>query len=585
LPHGTGGPASASAAPWVFRLGLNVRDAVEVLDQAPPDPQIAVGIAAEPVPFRHKGGLAFASNESIHSAWFSLHSIDGAMGALKPRFSFKLRKEVQLDAAALHDPLTGAAYPLSGTARSVVEAIDAQLGVEEQLAKIEHAGGIRRAQAERELRQLMLLGFFEDTCSGVRERIRRIREGERLRPLVLEGSRFGCRSSGACCRGYVFGPISSEEKLRIEALDPRRALPHLGVKPLFTEAGLSSGKPAYRLATAGDACIFLDTDCQCGLHRAFGPDAKPTLCRLYPLAVVATIDGLKIYDRGECASFAVSAHTGELLDDAIPRVRALADEEIYHPVAWVHETWRCDYGLILALGRRLGEEASSSPPLRALHAIGHVVRGYIETLTRCPFERGEPEAAMEAALGRPTAHFRPPEEAVAKNALVGLSRLAKLAEALGERVAPAEPHASLFIESASLLSQLCHGLLNGPPMPPRAQAAAEIAIDSHAEKSLTLSLRQQIFGRELLLDDQLPAGLLRMAFVIAMTLAGARLRALDEGQKRVSPRHLSASHMIIKRTLHRPEPHGLLRANGEQAWPILDALALLDREFGSSGNG
>src|ERR1022692_2446121 len=39
-----------------------------------------------------------------------------------------------------------------------------------------------------------------------------------------------------------------------------------------------------------------------------------------------------------------------------------------------------------------------------------------------------------------------------------------------------------------------------------------------------------------------------------------------------------------KRTLHRSEPHALLRANGEQAWSILDALPWLSRELGGCAN-
>ena len=49
-------------------------------------------------------------------------------------------------------------------------------------------------------------------------------------------------------------------------------------------------------------------------------------------------------------------------------------------------------------------------------------------------------------------------------------------------------------------------------------------------------------------------GPLRMAFVVTLTLAGARSPALEEGEKMVLPRHWSISHMIAKRTLHRPEP-------------------------------
>jgi hypothetical protein len=79
----------------------------------------------------------------------------------------------------------------------------------------------------------------------------------------------------------------------------------------------------------------------------------------------------------------------------------------------------------------------------------------------------------------------------------------------------------------------------------------------------------------LLLDDSLPSGLLRMAFVVLLSLAGSHLLSRDDHSASVSPLHLSRSHMTVKRTLNRPEPHRLLRANGEQVWPILDALPLL----------
>jgi Fe-S-cluster containining protein len=503
------------------------------------------------------------------------------MSALDSSFRFRLRKEVVSDGRALRDPITGAVYPLDDLGRTIAETMNAPLTAEELVSQVAGAWGASRAEVERALRQMLLLGLLEDTCSASRERLERIRGGDRLTPRVLEGSRFGCQNSGACCRGYVFGSIRAEEKARIEALNPHMALRQLGDHPLFIEAGTSSGKPTYRLATVGDACVFLEEGPRCGLHRAFGAGAKPALCQLYPLAAVATIEGLKIYDRGECATFAVSARTGTLLEDDVPRIRALVDEEIYHPTVQVHGSWRCDYGLVLALARRLEEEANSSSPLQALHAIGHVARGFVVTLARCPFEAGQPETAVAAALARSAAEFLPAEASVATNARAGLRALAALAEGLAERVASTEALGPSFIKAASLLAEICRGALGEAILSDGARAALAISIEADCERAMKLSLRQQLFGRELLLDDQLPAGLLRMAFVVTLTLAGARLRALDDGRKHVLPQHFSASHMTTKRTLHRPEPHGLLRANGEQAWPILDALPLLARDLGS----
>jgi len=506
------------------------------------------------------------------------------MSAPDPPFELKLRKEILNDGNALRDPLTGAIYPLGDLGRAVTEAMASSVNPEELVSQVARARGVSRTHVEREFRHMFLVGLLEGACNHSRERLERIRGGETLPSLVLEGSRFSCQNSGACCRGYVFGSIREDEKARIEALDPRKALPQLGGDPLFIETGISSGKPTYRLATRGDACVFLEDGPQCGLHRAFGAVAKPALCQLYPLAAVATIEGLKIYDRGECATFAVSARTGTLLEDDAARIRGLVDESVYHPAVLVHGSWRCDYGLILALARRLDQEANSNSPLLALHAMGHVARGFIVTLTRCPFEAGQPEAAVVQTLERPWEELRPSRSMIDANTHSGLRALAVLAEGLMDRTDPADSLGPSFRETASLLAELCRGALGERMISERAAGARAIAMDAGSEQAARLSLRQQLFGRELLLDDQLPAGLLRMALALTLTLAGARLRALKDGQKKVFPRHFSSSHMTTRRTLHRPEPHGLLCVNGEQVWPILDALPLLAPDLGFTPN-
>ncbi len=422
---------------------------------------------------------------------------------------------------------------------------------------------------------MLLLGLLEETCSGIRERLERIRSSERPTPKVLEGSRFGCQNSGACCHGYVFGSISEQEKARIEALNPREAIPHLSGNPLFVKADLILGRPTYKLATVNDTCVFLEPGLQCGLHRAFGPSAKPGMCQLFPLSAIATIDGLKIYNRGECATFAVSSETGTLLESDIPRIRALVDESIYHPVVWVHRSWQCDYGLILMLARRLDKEATSRPSLEALSAIGHIVRGFIVSLTRCPLDTGQPERCVTTTLGMSAADFRPSQEEIDSNVLVGLERLATISKGLAERVSTNERLAPQFIEEAMLLNETCRHMASGHPLSERAKSVISVSVGGDIESALTLSLRQQIFGRDLLLDNRLPAGLLRMALVIALTITGARALAVDDGKDKVLPTHLSSSHVVTKRTLGRPEPHRLLRANGEQVWPILEALPLL----------
>lgn len=439
---------------------------------------------------------------------------------------------------------------------------------------------VSSTRAEREIRQMMLLGLCEGTWSASRERLRRIRNGEVISAHVLQGSRFGCQNSGACCHGYVFGSISNNEKQRIEALTPRERLPHLNDVPLFVPAGVSGGHQTYRLGMVGDACVFLEEGPSCGLHRAFGAASKPALCQLYPLAAVATINGLKIYDRGECATFAVSSRTGPLLESDIPRLRALTQEDLYHPVVHLHDHWRCDYAAILALGSRLEEEATSRSPLLALQAMGHIARGLIAALVQCPFEAGQPEELIAATLKSSTEAMRPPEAQISTSAYAGLRSMGVLAEALAERVSPGEALTVPFQSAARLLTAVCVAVHAKQPIPRDTKAAMAIVVGRDSESVLSWSLRQQLFGRELLLDDQLPGGLLRMAFVVVLTLAGARMQALQDGTGHILPQHVSAAHMIAKRTLQRPEPYRLLCLNGKQAWCILDALPLLDESLG-----
>src|SRR5579859_1036746 len=97
-----------------------------------------------------------------------------ALGAV----GLRLRADVYERGSALHDRLTGFSQPVAEV-------------------------------NERTLRELLLLGFFEGTCERSRERLRELRATDVPRVRALEGTRFACGESGACCRGYVFGPVSA----------------------------------------------------------------------------------------------------------------------------------------------------------------------------------------------------------------------------------------------------------------------------------------------------------------------------------------------------------------------------------------
>jgi Fe-S-cluster containining protein len=417
---------------------------------------------------------------------------------------------------------------------------------------------------EAELRQFALLGLLVGTCDGARARLRAARTGGMSGPRVLPGSRFACQHSGACCRGYIFGPISPAEKARIQALNPVAAMPRLADRTLFSPAEDGT----YRLGMDGEVCVFYEAGSGCGLHRAFGAEAKPRLCRLFPLGTVATIDGLKIYDRGECATFAISSGEGVGLAEQLPPG---GDGGLYHPVVRIHGATRCDYGLVLSLADRLDAEVAGRDPFAALQAIGHVTRAFIVALSGCSLSEGEPEATAATALAITAAAVRPPKAEVRANAAVGRERLAALAQALGERIADGDEHAPAFHAAVDALATACRAAEAAP-------GGGLLALDPRSAEVLTRSLRHRLFGRELLLDGSLEAGLLRIAIGLALAAAGARSMAggvAGGGRTPLTPTGLSRAHMVATRTLHRPEPHRLLAANGAQVWPILDALPLL----------
>ena len=132
------------------------------------------------------------------------------------------------------------------------------------------------------------------------------------------------------------------------------------------------------------------------------------------------------------------------------------------------------------------------------------------------------------------------------------------------------PSVQIFCRHAtSATAALCRGLLAEPATSPAP------TLDTAVGAALTWSLRQQLFGRDLLLDESLPAGLLRIALVASLTLVTVRALTSAQPRPRLSLAQLSARHMSIKRTLHRPEPQRLLAANDDKAWSVLDALPLL----------
>jgi Fe-S-cluster containining protein len=489
----------------------------------------------------------------------------------------RLRPDVQLtttdDGCDLDDPVLDRRIGLGPRETELVRALDGRTMAELLAA---------HPRAERLVRRLMLLHLLEGAGRDAVERVRRVRAGdEQVSLSALQGARFECQGSGECCQNYVFGPLDDEDVARLDALDAqiRAALPWVGAGPFVEERVLTSGDRQRFLRSVDDRCVFLRDDRRCGLHGAFGADAKPGLCRLYPLEVLPTIDGVRVFDKGSCASFALSARRGLPLAQDQERLRALlpASWTLYHPPVEIVPGVFCDYATHLAfVDRALAMTGGGTSAAHALGAIGRVLRALGAALEACPLADGEPQRTVAAVL----ASDAPPASAGAEVVSAGRHALARVAAALQVVVAGviarsrSDGRGYFSVRLLREVAQLVHVLQQVASGAPDAyhQEIARVPLgDRDSDAVLRVSLEQQLFGSGALVCEHATAALLRMALIQLLATWGARVRAVVEARD-VAASDLSWGHMLAVRLLAMMGAEEALIACEECAWPVLEAL-------------
>lgn len=96
---------------------------------------------------------------------------------------------------------------------------------------------------------------------------------------VPEGTRFTCQGCGRCCQGWTV-PVDQETVDRLRRHD-------WGGEPFEP---LRGGDHPYRITLVSGRCFFLDQENRCRIHSELSYEAKPRVCRAFPLALVE-IDG------------------------------------------------------------------------------------------------------------------------------------------------------------------------------------------------------------------------------------------------------------------------------------------------------
>ncbi|HEX5103617.1 MAG TPA: YkgJ family cysteine cluster protein, partial [Pirellulaceae bacterium] len=194
-----------------------------------------------------------------------------------------------------------------------------------------------------------------------------------LKPLPIV-ERWSCHQCGVCCRGSIV-PLSPADLARLKEQGWAEHPDFRGTAITTRESWLGG---EHRLAHREDgSCVFLLPDGLCRIHKELGFDAKPLICRTFPLQVVPRDNAAIVTIRRACPSAAADRGqpVAEQLDQARPVIResGLADAAVRPPAVKPGERrdWRTTRRVLDALQRLLCDERFP------------IVRRLVHSLTFC----------------------------------------------------------------------------------------------------------------------------------------------------------------------------------------------------------
>jgi lysine-N-methylase len=183
--------------------------------------------------------------------------------------------------------------------------------------------------------------------------------------------RWDCHQCGHCCKGSVV-PLSEAdvERLRAQKWEKREEFKNTPV--MVRESWLGH---SHRLAQRADgSCVFLMPDGRCQIHSELGFEAKPLVCRMFPLQIVPRDNSAVLTIRRACPSAAgdLGRPVAEQLAFAkqLARERKLAEEPPTPPAikSGEHRGWPVARKTLEAAERLLVDERY--PVVRRLvHAL------------------------------------------------------------------------------------------------------------------------------------------------------------------------------------------------------------------------
>ena len=236
------------------------------------------------------------------------------------------------DGGRLLDARLGRKLKLDTRGLQVARLLDRPQTLSELLARIADKTG--RPMTEEVLGRVLAafegLGFLDTAATeDVAQRMNMAEEEWRRDPqsvklVIPDDLRFECKACGSCCLGANIGPVT-EDVLAGLAGERQKELfsQYAGRKGLFFAMVPADGQEEIVVCQSRNgACLFLDQDGLCGIHRRYGPEAKPHVCRLFPYQFVLTPDGLVVGLQLECRSI-LEASKGRPLSEQTGLLRSL----------------------------------------------------------------------------------------------------------------------------------------------------------------------------------------------------------------------------------------------------------------------
>ena len=144
-------------------------------------------------------------------------------------------------------------------------------------------------------------------------------------PLLIPADlRFSCSACGSCCHGVNVGPVTPDVLAGLEG-ERREALTRdFGTARglFFTMTPEGEDRDIVVCQTRNGACTFLEADGLCAIHRRYGEDAKPHVCRLFPYQFLRTPAGIAVGLQLECRDL-LAASRGRPVAEQADSLRAL----------------------------------------------------------------------------------------------------------------------------------------------------------------------------------------------------------------------------------------------------------------------